>query len=277
MHRRFLVAPRIELERLRVDDISQPQGLIPTKIEDRDVSVRDIVERGYYLGSNVSYNIGQIVQSGYVTQDGDGTNRIRQRNAPPAGARIERRPGLRGRPRDSVTRYRRISRRRQAARLHVGTIRTTIAAEHSCCHGDPRMGDKGIGASLARKEDDRYMRGRGEFVGDIRLDRMVEAAFVRSPVAHGRIRAIRKPDGAGDNVFTAADLAGVRPVRAISTSPAYKPSDWHALALDKVRFVGECVAVCIAESRARAEDLARRVELDIDDQTGSGLGLVVFL
>jgi carbon-monoxide dehydrogenase large subunit len=126
------------------------------------------------------------------------------------------------------------------------------------------MGDKGIGASLARKEDDRYMRGRGEFVGDIRLDRMVEAAFVRSPVAHGRIRAIRKPDGAGDNVFTAADLAGVRPVRAISTSPAYKPSDWHALALDKVRFVGECVAVCIAESRARAEDLARRVELDID-------------
>ncbi len=55
----------------RVDDISPPQGLIPTKIEDRDVSVRDIVERGYYLGSNVSYNIGQIVQSGYVTQDDD--------------------------------------------------------------------------------------------------------------------------------------------------------------------------------------------------------------
>ncbi len=127
------------------------------------------------------------------------------------------------------------------------------------------MGDKGIGAPLPRKEDDRYMRGRGEFVGDIRRDRMMEAAFVRSPLAHARIVAIKKPDGAEDRVFTAADLAGVRPIRATSTSPAYKVSDWHALAVGKVRFVGECVAVCIGETRAEAEDLARRVELDLEE------------
>ncbi len=127
------------------------------------------------------------------------------------------------------------------------------------------MAGKGIGAPLLRKEDDRYLRGRGAFVGDIRLDRMIEAAFVRSPVAHARIRAIHKPEGAAGQVFTSADLAGVKPVRANSTSPAYKPSDWPALADGKVRFVGECVAVCVAATRAEAEDLARRVELDLDE------------
>lgn len=127
------------------------------------------------------------------------------------------------------------------------------------------MGDKGIGAPLLRKEDDRYMRGRGEFVGDIRLDRMMEAAFVRSPLAHARIVTIRKPEGAEDHVFTSVDLSDVKPIRAISTSPVYKPSDWPALAEGKVRFVGECVAVCIAGTRAEAEDLAQRVELDLEE------------
>ena len=125
------------------------------------------------------------------------------------------------------------------------------------------MGGKGIGASLRRKEDDRYLRGQGEFVGDIRLDRMLEAAFVRSPVAHGRIRAVDKPAGTEDQVFAAPDLVGVRPIRAVSTSPAFKASDWYALATDKVRFAGECVAVCVGDTRAEAEDLAERVALDI--------------
>ena len=124
------------------------------------------------------------------------------------------------------------------------------------------MGENGIGAPLLRKEDDRYMRGRGEFVGDIRLDRMMEAAFVRSPLAHARIVAIRKPDGAENRVFTSADLINVKPIRAISTSPVFKPSDWPALAKGKVRFVGECVAVCIAGTRAEAEDQRVRVAAD---------------
>jgi carbon-monoxide dehydrogenase large subunit len=48
----------------------------------------------------------------------------------------------------------------------------------------------GGGASVLRKEDDRYLRGRGEYVGDIRLAGMKELAFVRSPLAHARIRGI---------------------------------------------------------------------------------------
>ena len=127
------------------------------------------------------------------------------------------------------------------------------------------MGEYGIGAPLVRKEDDRYMRGRGEFVGDIRLDRMMEAAFVRSPLAHARIVAIRKPEGAENCVFTSADLTNVKPIRAISTSPVFKPSDWPPLAKGKVRFVGECVAVCIARTRAEAEDLAQSIELDLEE------------
>lgn len=69
LHRRFLDVLRFELERLHIDDISPPQALMLTKIEDRDVSVRDIVERGYYLGSNASYNIRQMAQAGYVAQE----------------------------------------------------------------------------------------------------------------------------------------------------------------------------------------------------------------
>ena len=46
---------------------------------------------------------------------------------------------------------------------------------------------QGIGASLLRKEDDRFMHGRGEYVGNIRMVGMVDVAFVRSPIAHGHI------------------------------------------------------------------------------------------
>ena len=72
----------------------------------------------------------------------------------------------------------------------------------------------GVGASVPRKEDDRYLRGRGEFIADIRLPGMKEVFFLRSPVAHARIRSIRKPRGAEASVFTAADLVGVRPIVA---------------------------------------------------------------
>ena len=49
---------------------------------------------------------------------------------------------------------------------------------------------QGIGASVLRKEDDRYMRGRGQFVGDIKIPGMLDVAFVRSPIAHGFIKEI---------------------------------------------------------------------------------------
>ena len=126
------------------------------------------------------------------------------------------------------------------------------------------MAGEGIGARLLRKEDDRFMRGRGEYVGDIRLPGMQDVAFFRSPVAHGRIRAIHIPDAIRDRVFTAADLEGVRPIRAVSGLPGFKPSEQWPLASDKVRHVGELIAMCVAPTRAEAEDMAAALDVEIE-------------
>ena len=124
---------------------------------------------------------------------------------------------------------------------------------------------EGIGRSVLRKEDDRYLRGRGQFVADIRLPGMQELAFVRSPLGHARIRGIRKPAGSAGAVFVAADLAGVKPITANSTLPGFKLSSQPPLATDRVRHVGEPIAVCLAATRAEAEDLAEQVDVDFEE------------
>jgi carbon-monoxide dehydrogenase large subunit len=124
---------------------------------------------------------------------------------------------------------------------------------------------KGVGASLARREDDRYLRGRGRFIGDIRLPGMLEMAFLRSPYAHARIRALTKPAEGADRVFVAADLEGVTGIRADSGLPGFRSSVQPILADKKVRHVGEPLAACLAGSRAEAEDLAELVEADLEE------------
>src|SRR5260221_10812163 len=124
---------------------------------------------------------------------------------------------------------------------------------------------QGVGARLSRKEDDRFMRGRGRYVGDIRLAGLQDVAFVRSPLAHARIRAIHVPEHFRDVVFTAADLVGVKPIRAVSGLPGFKISEQPVLATGKVRHVGELVAMCVAPTRAEAEDIAASVTLDLEE------------
>lgn len=124
---------------------------------------------------------------------------------------------------------------------------------------------QGVGVSMLRKEDDRLLRGRGQFVGDVRLQGMKDVAFVRSPVAHARVKGVHVPDELRDCVVTAADLEGVKPIRAVSGLAGFKPSDQPVLAHDKVRQVGELLAMCVADSRAAAEDIAARVELDLEE------------
>ena len=121
--------------------------------------------------------------------------------------------------------------------------------------------ESGIGQRVPRKEDDRYLRGKGEFIADLRLAGMQDLAFVRSPLAHARIVAISKPHDQADAVFTAADLTDVRPIVANAALPGFKPSAQPALAEGKVRHVGEAIAVCVAATRAAAEDLAERVDV----------------
>ncbi|MBW3663896.1 MAG: xanthine dehydrogenase family protein molybdopterin-binding subunit [Actinobacteria bacterium] len=111
------------------------------------------------------------------------------------------------------------------------------------------------------------MRGEGEFVADIKLPRMRDVAFVRSPIAHGRIRGIDPPPGAPvGSIWTAADLRGLTsPIVAVSGRPGFRPSEYPILSGDKVRFVGETVALAIADDRAAAEDLAEQVFVDLEE------------
>jgi carbon-monoxide dehydrogenase large subunit len=127
------------------------------------------------------------------------------------------------------------------------------------------MSNQGVGASTLRKEDDRLLRGRGQFVADLRLAGMKDVAFVRSPVAHARIRGIEVPEAHRGDVFTADDLVGVRSIRAVSGLPGFKISEQPVLAAGKVRYVGELVAMCVAPTRACAEDVAATVHLDLEE------------
>ena len=124
---------------------------------------------------------------------------------------------------------------------------------------------RGVGASLPRKEDHRLLHGRGEFVADIAMPGTMDVAFVRSPLAHARIRGAVKPAGDDAQVYTAADLAEVRPIVARSGLPGFKVSEQPVLADGRVRYAGEPIAACVARSRAEAEDLANRVVLELEE------------
>jgi carbon-monoxide dehydrogenase large subunit len=127
------------------------------------------------------------------------------------------------------------------------------------------MTAQGVGASLRRKEDDRFLNGKGQYVADIRLAGMMDVAFVRSPVAHARIRGVSIPPACRPMSFVAADLEGVKPIRAVSGLPGFKVSEQPVLADGKVRHVGELVAMCLAKTRAEAEDIAGAITLELDE------------
>jgi carbon-monoxide dehydrogenase large subunit len=123
-----------------------------------------------------------------------------------------------------------------------------------------------VGHPVTRVEDTRHLHGVGRFVADIPCPGASHLAFVRSTVAHGRLRAIRPPALApGESFWTAADLADVaRPIVARLNRPGFQAAPYPCLATDRVRFVGETIAAVVAGSRARAEDLAEQVEVDIE-------------
>jgi aerobic carbon-monoxide dehydrogenase large subunit len=122
-----------------------------------------------------------------------------------------------------------------------------------------------VGGRLWRKEDDRFLRGRGQYIGDIGFAGMREVAFVRSPVAHARLTAIRIPEHVRGSVFTAKDLTGVLPIRAVSSLPGFQFSEQPVLVTDKIRHVGELIAMCVADTRAEAEDIAAGVAIEYEE------------
>jgi len=118
-----------------------------------------------------------------------------------------------------------------------------------------------VGRSIRRVEDPALVVGDGRFTGDLKAMRWVR--FVRSSVASGRIVRIAAPEGA--TVFTAADLAGVKPIRPMLHKFNYVPIGQPVLAENVVRFVGEPIAAVVAASAEEAEDIADLVEVEIED------------
>ncbi|MBV9954917.1 MAG: xanthine dehydrogenase family protein molybdopterin-binding subunit, partial [Pseudolabrys sp.] len=143
------------------------------------------------------------------------------------------------------------------------------------------MNDTGpyVGRSLLRREDERLLTGQGQFVADLVLPRMLHAVFVRSDVAHARIRAVDLSRAAAMPGVVLA-LAGAELLKLAPPVPGAQlslPTKWRTqvqhkvhlpqqslLALDKVRHVGEAIAVILAESHYQAQDAAEAVTLDLE-------------
>src|SRR5947199_6962328 len=137
------------------------------------------------------------------------------------------------------------------------------------------MGVEGVGARVARKEDKRFITGKGRYVDDIRLHGMTYAAFVRSPHAHAKIRSVdvteaKNKPGVVD-VLTGKQIIDDKignlicgwMVHSKDGSPM-KMAPHRPLALGKTCYVGDPVAVVVAESLAQAMDAAEEVKVDYD-------------
>jgi carbon-monoxide dehydrogenase large subunit len=131
-----------------------------------------------------------------------------------------------------------------------------------------------VGKRVPRNEDARLLTGRALFVDDVRLPEMLHAAFVRSDHAHGRLRSVdvtaaRARPGVVA-VHTAADLGAYwQPAPLLVPPPPVPGLVFHActqvpLARDTVRYVGEPIAIVIAESRYIAEDALADIVVDIE-------------
>src|SRR5215475_329426 len=135
--------------------------------------------------------------------------------------------------------------------------------------GPPVGSTRTVGSSTLRVEDLRILTGRGHYVDDVKLPRMLHAAFVRSPSAHAKILGIdtaaaRRLDGVVA-VFTGQDFAE----KTTAIVPKYAPDGYKyepifALAIDKTRFVGDPVAIVVADSRYLAEDGCELVDVDYE-------------
>ena len=126
-------------------------------------------------------------------------------------------------------------------------------------------GPRGIGTRINRNEDARFLAGKGEYLADLNIPGTREVAFLRSTIAHGLIHSIEIPEEYRSQVFLLSDLGNIKPVRAVLNDPSYRVSDFPAMASDRVRFVGEAIAMCVAPTRAEAEDVAQQIFVEFEE------------
>src|SRR6185295_595590 len=137
------------------------------------------------------------------------------------------------------------------------------------------MADTGIGASVKRKEDQRFITGKGQYTDDINRPGQAWAVFVRSPHAHANLKKVDASAALASPgclaVLTGEDIAKDKVgglicgwmIHSKDGSPM-KAGAHPALAQGKVRYVGDHVAVVIAETLAQARDAAEKVVVDYD-------------
>ena len=122
---------------------------------------------------------------------------------------------------------------------------------------------KYIGTRVQRVEDPRFLTGSAKYVADIVLPRMLHAVFVRSPHPHAKIKSIDKSvlPGLGQTVFafTGVDMRAVPPLVDVVTLSTLLKTPQNVMALDRVRFAGEAVAIVAHADRYAAEDLAEQL------------------
>jgi aerobic carbon-monoxide dehydrogenase large subunit len=126
-----------------------------------------------------------------------------------------------------------------------------------------------VGARVRHKEDPRFLTGEANYTDDFKLPGTLHAAFVRSPQSHARIVSIDCADARTMPgviaVFTAGDIEDdVEPIRAPCSYPTFQQTPQDLLTREKVRFVGEPLAVVIAEDRYLAEDAAELVKVEYE-------------
>jgi carbon-monoxide dehydrogenase large subunit len=138
------------------------------------------------------------------------------------------------------------------------------------------MGVEGIGARVARKEDKRFLTGKGRYTDDMFVPGMKYACFVRSPHAHARIRGIDTSaakampgvigvlDGRELQADGIGNLICGWMIHSKDGSPM-KMGGWRPLAADTVRYVGDAVAIVVADSAGEARDAAEAVEVDYEE------------
>jgi len=136
------------------------------------------------------------------------------------------------------------------------------------------IGARSVGARVLRSEDPRILTGKGRYIDDVVLPGMLHAAFMRSTVPHGRLGSVDVSEARAlpgvVAVYTGADLASrSSPGKPGSTigmdqTPGLQIPAFYALATDKVRHVGDPIAMVVAESRAIAEDAIELIVEEIE-------------
>src|SRR6267154_3962262 len=138
------------------------------------------------------------------------------------------------------------------------------------------MGVEGIGASVVRKEDRRFITGKGRYVDDIKIVGLTHAHFIRSPHAHAKVKSIdsseamKMPGVVG--VLTGQQIVDDKVGNLIcgwaitsKDGTPMKMGAWPAMAPETVRFVGQAVAVVSAETKNQARDAADCVEVAYEE------------